>query len=163
MKFLHNSIHFVIFCLFNLQFGHIYTSFGSFFIQPEEEYSVDNQNILHKITREKLPIKYVAKGNSFNHAELGVSMIDDSAGDDIETMRNENDEKPYEIESTAKTVTLASADDSAKAGLGSIDVDKKDDSHRESLCDTCKNNGNSMVAHFINAISNKNNQFNRNC
>lgn len=35
------------------QRGHIKTSTESFFIQPVEQYTVDNPNILHKITRER--------------------------------------------------------------------------------------------------------------
>lgn len=127
------------------QLGHIYTSFGSFLIQPEEEYTVGNQNILHKISREKLPIKYVAKSSDFDRAHAGVSMIDDSAGDDIETIRNESDGKSYEIESTEKTVTESEAA-AAAAASGSIDADKNDESHRESLCDTCENKGNSFAS-----------------
>lgn len=41
------------------QRGHIYTSTGSFFIEPVEEYSTDNQNILHKISRERQPLDKV--------------------------------------------------------------------------------------------------------
>lgn len=41
------------------QRGHIYTSSGSFFIEPVEEYTIDNQNILHKISRESLPLDKV--------------------------------------------------------------------------------------------------------
>lgn len=149
-----------------LQFGHIYTSFGSFFIQPEEEYTVDNQNILHKISREQLPIKYVAKSGDFDRAHADVSMIDDSAGDDIETTRNESDGKSYEIESTAKTVTVASANESeaeaeaaTAAASESIDADIDDDSHRESLCDTCENKGKSIAR----ATQRKSKNQNENC
>lgn len=43
-------------CLFCrcFQVGHIYTSSGSFYIQPVENYTNENTNILHKITREKI-------------------------------------------------------------------------------------------------------------
>lgn len=145
------SIEYFLFSVYS-QFGHIYTSFGSFFIQPEEEYTVDNQNILHKISREKLPIKYVAKSSDIDRTQVGVSMIDDSAGDDIETIQNENDGKSYEIESTAKPVTTASTDESsaAAASSSSFDADINNDSHRESLCDTCANKGNSiLIIHFL--------------
>ena len=36
-----------------IQRGHIKTSTESFFIQPVEQYTVENPNILHKITRER--------------------------------------------------------------------------------------------------------------
>lgn len=143
-------IDFFHLCFVYSQLGHIYTSFGSFLIQPEEEYTVGNQNILHKISREKLPIKYVAKSSDFDRAHAGVSMIDDSAGDDIEAIQNESDGKSYEIESTEKIVTVAPANESeaaaAAAASGSIDADINDDSHRESLCDTCENKGNSIAS-----------------
>lgn len=33
------------------QKGHIYTTYGAFFVQPVESYSDENPNVLHKITR----------------------------------------------------------------------------------------------------------------
>lgn len=42
-----------IYFLIDKQRGHIKTSTESFFIQPVEQYSVENPNILHKITRER--------------------------------------------------------------------------------------------------------------
>lgn len=86
-----------------LQRGHIYTSSGSFFIEPVEKYTLDNQNILHKISREKLPIdkmdfdKY-RNGKMFVD-EMGVhededgkiidSIVDD-LNQDIEEVIDEN-------------------------------------------------------------------------
>lgn len=64
-----------------LQRGHIYTSSGSFFIEPVEEYTLDNQNILHKISREKLPIEHVNIDKYRNGKvlldEMGVHEDDD--------------------------------------------------------------------------------------
>lgn len=92
----------------------------------------------------------MAKSSDFDRAHAGVSMIDDSAGDDIEAIQNESDGKSYEIESTEKIVTVAPANESeaaaAAAASGSIDADINDDSHRESLCDTCENKGNSIAS-----------------
>lgn len=45
--------------MFFFQRGHIYTSYGSFFIKPVENYTPSNQNILHKISRDKLPLDKV--------------------------------------------------------------------------------------------------------
>lgn len=89
-----------------------------------------------------MPFSYVAKNSNVNRLEMDGSLIDDSAGDDIETMRNENDGKSYEIESTAKSVTTATEDQVTPLSR-SIDADINDDSdiHRESLCDTCENKG----------------------
>lgn len=75
-----------------LQRGHIYTSSGSFFIEPVEEYTLDNQNILHKISREKLPIENVNIDKYRNGKvlldEMGLhddddGKIDDSMADDL--------------------------------------------------------------------------------
>lgn len=38
-------------CAISLQRGHIYTSFGSFFIEPVEPYTANNPSVLHRITR----------------------------------------------------------------------------------------------------------------
>lgn len=56
-----------------LQRGHIYTSTGSFFIEPVEKYTLDNQNILHKITREKLPIDQM----DFDKYRNGKMLVDE--------------------------------------------------------------------------------------
>lgn len=75
-----------------MQRGHIYTSSGSFFIEPVEEYTLDNQNILHKISREKLPIEKVNIDKYRNGKvlldEMGLhedddGKIDDSIADDL--------------------------------------------------------------------------------
>lgn len=75
-----------------MQRGHIYTSSGSFFIEPVEEYTLDNQNILHKISREKLPLEKVNIDKYRNGKvlldEMGlheddVEKIDDSIADDL--------------------------------------------------------------------------------
>lgn len=56
-----------------MQRGHIYTSTGSFFIEPVEKYTLDNQNILHKITREKLPIDQM----DFDKYRNGKMLVDE--------------------------------------------------------------------------------------
>lgn len=74
------------------QRGHIYTSAGSFFIEPVEEYTTNNQNILHKISREKLPLDKVSFDKHRNGKVLIDEMsvhedeaekIDDSIADDL--------------------------------------------------------------------------------
>lgn len=73
------------------QRGHIYTSSGSFFIEPIEEYTTDNQNILHKISRESLPLEKVNLQQHRNGKvlvdEMGIhedetGKIDDSIADE---------------------------------------------------------------------------------
>lgn len=117
------------------QFGHIYTSYGSFLIQPQEEYTIDNQNILHKISREKLPIQLVR--TTMDRGQGDGTTIDESLGDDIETIRNDSDGKSYEIELT--TSTSSATDESATVAAAA--QHNKEDSERESLCDTCENKG----------------------
>lgn len=79
--------------LLSFQRGHIYTSSGSFFIEPVEKYTIDNQNILHKISRESLPLDKVnlAKHRSNKvlvdemsgiHEDEEVKRIDDSIADE---------------------------------------------------------------------------------
>lgn len=116
-----------------IQFGHIYTSYGSFLIQPQEEYTIDNQNILHKISREKLPIQLVR--TTMDRGQGDGTTIDESLGDDIETIRNDSDGKSYEIELTTSSATDESDTVAAAA------QNNKEDSERESLCDTCENKG----------------------
>lgn len=104
------------------QFGHIYTSSGSFFIQPEEQYTVDNQNILHKITREKIPIIR----NHSNRNQNG-NIVDGIFIDDIEEIQHETESKMPNTKST----------------------DDEDDK-RESLCDACSNKGNKIYDEIFN-------------
>lgn len=65
-----------------MQRGHIYTSFGSFFIQPIEEYTNENPNILHKISRENISAKVHLQNNDIKeshcdtcHNNKGKSLI----------------------------------------------------------------------------------------
>lgn len=69
-----------IYFLFSLQRGHIYTSSGSFFIEPVEEYTTNNQNILHKISRENLPLDRV----NFEQHRSGKVLVDEMGAHDDE-------------------------------------------------------------------------------
>lgn len=95
------------------QRGHIYTSSGSFFIQPVENYTNENPNILHKISREKLPIKRIDLKNtdSENKSSIEKNMVDN------------------EDQSNALNDSLSKEDE--------LD----DDDLRESQCDTCNSTG----------------------
>lgn len=83
-------ILFKIYFIGFFQRGHIYTSFGSFFIEPIEDYTIDNQNILHKISREKLPLEKV----QFDKYRNGKILIDETAlyDDENERVHESNDE-----------------------------------------------------------------------
>lgn len=103
------------------QRGHIYTSSGSFFIEPVEEYTIDNQNILHKISRESAPLNKV---NLVQHRngkvlvdEMGVhedetdKMDDSMANEDIddETFYNNSTE-----DADAPTIGCTTTDGKSK-------------------------------------------------
>lgn len=82
-----------------LQRGHIYTSSGSFFIEPVEEYTLNNPNILHKISREKLPLNK----RNFAIQPDGKSFVDEAEDEIVKNQySNENDltDEVEEIEST---------------------------------------------------------------
>lgn len=54
---------------FRSQRGHIKTSTESFFIQPVEQYTVENPNILHKITRERKIIDHPLSDDIFQGSQ----------------------------------------------------------------------------------------------
>lgn len=86
IAFLIQSNKFRWLCFFRPpQRGHIYTSSGSFFIEPIEPYTPHNQNILHKISREKLPIDKVQFDKQLGNGKIlideyiiGEDRVDDA-------------------------------------------------------------------------------------
>lgn len=115
-QFVKPKITFFSFSYF--QRGHIYTSSGSFFIQPIENYTNENPNILHKISREKLPIKRIDLKNtdSDNKSSFEKNIVD---GEDL---------------SNALNGSLSKEDDASIDEIGEDDL-------RESQCDTCNSTG----------------------
>lgn len=82
-----------------MQCGHIYTSSGSFFIEPFETYTLENQNILHKITREKLPIYGINKEDNRNRKTFVDEIWEhDAYDDDNDDGDNDEDEFNQEME-----------------------------------------------------------------
>lgn len=109
---------FLFFLFFKLQRGHIYTSSGSFFIEPIEKYTLDNQNILHKITREKLPIDQM----SIDKYRNGKVFVDEIGLHEDEDEKIENDDElNREIEGeldSIETILDETATDSIDASIG---------------------------------------------
>lgn len=50
--------------IIHLQKGNIYTSYGAFIIEPVEAYSVENPNVLHKITQMVTHVKKASSSSS---------------------------------------------------------------------------------------------------
>lgn len=100
-----------------LQRGHIYTSTGSFFIEPIEKYTLDNQNILHKITREKLPIDQM----SIDKYRNGKVFVDEIGlhEDEDEDEKTEDDDEEMEDELDSNESIL----DETTTNNGSVNVD----------------------------------------
>lgn len=101
-----------IFLFEKFQRGHIYTSSGSFFIEPIEEYTIDNQNILHKISREKLLDEKLHSDKIQNgkvliddissHDFISVESVSNSitafdTGDDVQLNVNRFNEPEFDI------------------------------------------------------------------
>lgn len=89
MRYSLSSLFSASFSLF--QSGHIYTSSGSFLIEPQEKYAAENQNILHKITREK---KLMVRNHSSG------KIMDDIVLDDVEEIRHDSESKAAEAKPT---------------------------------------------------------------
>ena len=109
------------FCFLLLQRGHIYTSSGSFFIQPVEKYTLDNQNILHKITREKLPIDQVSIDTYRNGKvlvdEIGLHEDDDEKIDEDDELNQEIEDELDSNESILDETTTNNATDNLDAPI----------------------------------------------
>ncbi|XP_031637497.1 A disintegrin and metalloproteinase with thrombospondin motifs 9 isoform X2 [Contarinia nasturtii] len=83
--------------------GHIYTSSGSFFIQPIEKYTLDNQNILHKITRETLPIDKISI-DKYQNGKVFVDEIGLHEDDDVSDAGKIEDEFNQEFEEEPESI-----------------------------------------------------------
>lgn len=103
-----------------LQRGHIYTSSGSFFIEPIEEYTLDNQNILHKISREKLPMDKMSF-DKFRNGKLLVDEMglheDDAEKVDESSTGDLNPEFEEEFESNESNLDGLTADNNGTYGV----------------------------------------------
>ncbi|XP_055309435.1 A disintegrin and metalloproteinase with thrombospondin motifs 9-like isoform X3 [Sitodiplosis mosellana] len=101
--------------------GHIYTSSGSFFIQPVEKYTLDNQNILHKITREKLPIDQVSIDTYRNGKvlvdEIGLHEDDDEKIDEDDELNQEIEDELDSNESILSETTTNNGTDNLDAPI----------------------------------------------
>lgn len=105
------------FCfVYILQRGHIYTSSGSFFIEPVEVYTVDNQNILHKISREKMPVDKIHFDKELNSGKILIDELhsEDSNTDDLsedEIIAEDDDELELDEENDPSVDSDKHSDD----------------------------------------------------